>query len=128
VGRPSSYKGHFENGCKQDSNAVVTLKDGTSRKGKWAQKAVGNWWNDHAPVNGHGKLVTISPLVDASGVSIPAKLSAVVRGKRPARSISLHPTRGVDLVQVSGTKNRARQKRSVSGKAKYKYYWAWSHL
>jgi hypothetical protein len=113
VGRPYSYKGHFENGCKQDSNAVVTLKDGTSRKGKWAQEAVGNWWNDHAPVNGHGKLVTTSCLVDASGVSIPAKESAVVRGKRPACK-SKSPSNKRARPRASCTKNHARQKRSAS--------------
>jgi hypothetical protein len=47
---PFNYKGKFQRGSLNDMNAVVTLKDGTTRVGPWrAGQPVGNW-HDHTLV------------------------------------------------------------------------------
>jgi hypothetical protein len=48
VGLPFEYLGRYLNGHHHDENAIVTLKDGTTRRGPWKDgKPVGDWWKDH---------------------------------------------------------------------------------
>ena len=51
VGRPYSYTGTYKDNVESDARAIVTLKDGTTRIGPWAEgKPVGDWWKDHESV------------------------------------------------------------------------------
>ena len=45
---PYQYVGQYKQSLKDDPKATVTLKDGTTRVGRWsANKVVGGWWTDH---------------------------------------------------------------------------------
>jgi hypothetical protein len=47
VSRPYVYIGDYADGIKNDANAMVTLKDGTTRAGPWEKgKPVGDWWSE----------------------------------------------------------------------------------
>jgi hypothetical protein len=47
-GVPFIYIGKYKGHCKEDHHAVVILKDGTTRRGRWKKNApVGDWWRDH---------------------------------------------------------------------------------
>jgi hypothetical protein len=51
VGLPFEYVGEYINGQHEDPKAIVTLKDGTARRGPWKDgKPIGNWWKDHKRV------------------------------------------------------------------------------
>lgn len=51
VSLPYEYYGKYVYGQHDDPNAIVTLKDGTTRKGPWRDgKPVGDWFKDHAVV------------------------------------------------------------------------------
>ena len=82
--------------------------------GPETEEAVGNWWNEHElrVANDDGNPVSTSPLVEASGVSRPAKGSTVMRGKRPASKFK-SPSIKRGRPRASGTKNRSRAKKSV---------------
>jgi hypothetical protein len=48
VGRPYSYVGRYVDNVETDERAVVSLKDGTTRIGPWANgKPIGDWRKDH---------------------------------------------------------------------------------
>ena len=47
---PFCYRGNYDNGVCSDRQAVVTLKDGTSRVGRWFDSKPQGDWHHHRPV------------------------------------------------------------------------------
>lgn len=82
-GVPYIYVGNFERRIKSDDNALVTLKDGTTRRGPWEDhRPVGDWWTQHHdPSNGNPR----NDNDDGDNPSSATKLAAAA-GKRTTQS------------------------------------------
>jgi len=79
VGLPYLYIGHFRENWKDDSAAVVILKDGTTRIGPWKKnKPIGDWWKTHATNTVSG--ADVAKLLDfgraLQPISIPLMIEA----------------------------------------------------
>jgi len=100
ISRPFSYVGQFRMGLKWDDSARATLKDGTTRVGKWEEGRPGDWWHDHS---------SPEQLEDSPSSSRSASPQAVESsdGKRAARAV----------VSPQETRNATKQKKQRIFKA-----------
>jgi hypothetical protein len=76
-GLPFIYIGKYKGHCKEDHQAVVILKDGTTRRGAWKRNApVGDWWRDHE--KGYTSPEEISRIIGFSLIEFTASETEVV--------------------------------------------------
>jgi hypothetical protein len=82
VGLPFIYIGGYRGNWKEDKQAIVILKDGTTRTGPWKKnQPVGDWWEDH-------EKSVMSPGEMARVLSFTRTYKQIA----PARSNSTHST------------------------------------
>jgi hypothetical protein len=61
ISRPFIYVGPYNMSYRSGRAAIVTLKDGTQRKGPWQEHApVGDWWTDHRLSKASSSTITSS--------------------------------------------------------------------
>lgn len=90
VSLPYTYEGNFHEDMKEDTSAKVTLKYGMSRVGEWVEnEAVGDFWNDHDPVNAQGLSLAASTSVEASQATGPSQGTSPSTGKHTASQFGL---------------------------------------
>ena len=86
AGIPYNYLGNYRDGLKEDDAAVVTIKDGPTRRGPWKLgKPVGNW-HDHESV-----------AVASEASPLPEETTSSVRVKQEDNEAT-----GIGLNQVGG--------------------------